>query len=251
MGIGDWIMAAGEARALHAKTGQPVVIVDARGRPQWHEVFAGVPYIARRGGHMALPVHSASGQRPYILAKTPTRWRWQPYRPKPAELVLTAEERAFAEPYRGAIMVEPHVKVQQHANKAWPFKRWQDVVWAMRLPARGALRFVQCGPAGTTWLRDVERCETETFRKACAVLSVARAFVGTEGGLMHAAAALGTPAVVLWSEFIAPEVTGYPSMRNLRHAGEACGSRLPCRGCAESMQRITVDEVVRNLEEIL
>ena len=30
MGAGDWLMAAGEARALHEKTGKPVAIVDAR-----------------------------------------------------------------------------------------------------------------------------------------------------------------------------------------------------------------------------
>ncbi len=92
---------------------------------------------------------------------------------------------------------------------------------------------------------------TTTFRQALAVLSVCRAFVGTEGALHHGAAAVGTPAVVLFSEFISPDVTGYPQHRNLRQAGAACGSRKPCKGCAESMRAISVLEVVANLKEIL
>jgi ADP-heptose:LPS heptosyltransferase len=68
---------------------------------------------------------------------------------------------------------------------------------------------------------------------------------------MHAAAAVGTPAVILWSEFISPEITGYSSMTNLRHAGKPCGNRLACASCRKSMEAITVDEVVRALEKLL
>jgi ADP-heptose:LPS heptosyltransferase len=93
-------------------------------------------------------------------------------------------------------------------------------------------------------------CLPPTFRLACAVLANCRAFVGTEGGLHHAAAALGIPSVVLFSEFIGPDITGYKTHRNLRHAGPACGSRLPCQGCVDSMNAISVDEVTTNLWEV-
>jgi ADP-heptose:LPS heptosyltransferase len=92
---------------------------------------------------------------------------------------------------------------------------------------------------------------TPTFRHAMAALSVCRAFVGTEGGLMHAAAAVNVPGVILWSEFISPDITGYTMHRNLRHAGVACGSRLNCSGCRASMAAITVGEVADNLKELL
>jgi ADP-heptose:LPS heptosyltransferase len=68
---------------------------------------------------------------------------------------------------------------------------------------------------------------------------------------MHAAAAVGTPSVILWSEFISPEITGYETMTNIRHAGKPCGNRMRCAGCRKSMEAITVEEVVAALEKLL
>jgi ADP-heptose:LPS heptosyltransferase len=246
VGAGDWILAAGEARAAHVRNGLPCLIVDRMGRPQWNEVFDGNPYILRRkpaDGRVNL-IKSASGQRPYILHKTMARWLWAPYKPRPAELFFTAEEKAFAEPYRGKVMIEPNVKANRHTNKEWLWPRWQEV--AATVP-----NAVQCGPSGTRWLAGVTQVGTATFRQACAVLSVCKAFVGTEGGLMHAAAATGTPSVILWSEFISPSVTGYTTMANLRHAGKPCGMRVNCRGCRKSMEAISVTEVVAALKGVL
>lgn len=247
MGLGDQLMAAGEARAAHRRTGKPVVIVDRSNRVQWSDLWAGVPYIIDRHIPGAVRIVNASGVRPYIAEKTPHRWTWKAYRPTPAEVVLTADELAFAEPYRGAVMVEPNIKAIGHDNKAWPWSRWVALVEA--LPE---VRFVQCLSGGTRTLDGVDQYAlTLTFRQALAVLSVCRAFVGTEGGLMHGAAAVGTPAVILWSEFISPHVTGYDTHRNLRHAGPACGKRIPCSSCRKSMDAITVREVALNLKEIL
>lgn len=71
MGLGDFLMAAGEARTAHEKTGRPVLITDPVGTPQWSEVFEGNPYILRKpfaaGGFVR--VISSSGNRPYIAAK--------------------------------------------------------------------------------------------------------------------------------------------------------------------------------------
>ena len=110
--------------------------------------------------------------------------------------------------------------------------------------------FVQIGPPGTRVLRGVHYVQTPSFRHGAAVLAVSRAFVGTEGGLHHAAAALGVPAVVLFSEFISPDITGYATHRNIRHAGATCGARIPCSSCRASMEAITVDEVEKHLKEI-
>jgi len=251
MGYGDWLMAAGEAKAAHAATGRPVLITDPAGKPQWSEVFANNPYILRKpDGRPFVRVISSSGHRPYIAAKSAGRWTWKPYKPKPAEMFFTPEELAFAEPYRGAVLVEPNVKATGHSNKAWPWHSWtQFVAWAPQY-VRG-LRLLQCGPASTKRLPDVEFVETPTFRHALAVLSACRALVTTEGGLMHGAAAVGVPAVVLWSEFIDPSITGYATHRNIRHASKTCGMRINCASCRRSMEMIPVKEVTDNLMEIL
>lgn len=246
MGAGDWLMAAGEARALHERTGKPVAIVDGRGRAQWVDLFDGIPYILPRVVPGCAIVLSGSGQRPYIVMKTPGRWRWKPYEPKPAELRFTLDEQLLGSQHAGKVMIEPNVKAIGHTNKAWIWDRWQQLVEAFP-PGT----FLQCGAPGSRWLEGVEILATSTFREALAVLSRSLAIVTTEGGLMHGAAAVGTPAVVLWSEYISPEITGYKQHVNLRHAGNPCGIRLNCPSCRRSMQAITVDEVRAALVGIL
>lgn len=242
-------MASGEARLLHKANGLPVKIVGAHGRPMWSEVFEGVPYILRPNQFHSGRVNrlvSGGGVRPYIVQKTPTKWYWRPYKPKPAEMFFTPTERAFAKPYAGMVMIEPEVKNTGHTNKAWPHARWVEVVSTMP-----NTRFIQCGPPGTTSMLRVQPVITPTFRHAAAILAVSKAFIGTDSGLMHAAAAVDTKAVILWSEFTSPDICGYDSMVNLRHAGKACGNRLNCPRCRTAMDKITVTEVVAALKGIL
>lgn len=243
-------MAAGEARKLYKETGNPVLIVNAAGTPQWSEVFEGVPYILRRPAR-GVPynkLRNAPGLRPYIAGKTPERWTWRPYRPLPAQMFFNDAERAFAEPYRGLVMVEPNVKKIGHENKDWGPINWSQLDIALH---NAKIPTVQCGPAGTRFLHYVKPAITPSFRMAAAVLSVARAFIGTEGGLMHAAAAVGTPAVIIWSEFISPDITGYKNHANLREAGKPCGMRVNCESCRRSLTAITPAKVMEALKGIL
>jgi ADP-heptose:LPS heptosyltransferase len=253
MGIGDAIMAAGEARRLFEKTGRPVLILNARGRIQQRsEVWDGNPYILRTFGlnHLAYNrIINAPGVRPYIVGKTPERWTWKPYKPTPAELFFTEREQKLAKRFAGNVMLEPNVKDNGHTNKAWLWPRWEELAYRIRKEL--GLQTMQCGPPGSKLLTHVLSIETKQFREAAAILSGARAFVGSEGGLMHAAAATKTPSVILWSEFISPEITGYATMTNLRHAGEPCGRRVDCPGCRKAMEAITVDEVLEALKQKL
>lgn len=237
VGLGDWIMATADVKTLHEKNGRPVVVLGLGGRQVWNEIFDNNPRITK-SRQVGQPLMNGPGCRPYIVSKTSLRWTWRRNRnQQPGEIYLTPAEKEFAEPYRGKVLIEPNIKKNGHANKAWPFERWQAVVDELKVP------MVQVGGEGTRWLRRVEKCHTPTFRHACGVLGNSKAFVGTEGALHHAAAALDIPAVVLFSEFIAPDVTGYSSQKNIRHAGEPCGSRVPCPTCAASMLSIGVDEV--------
>ena len=236
-------MATSQVRKIHEKTGRRVHVVGFNGKPQWSEVFENNPRIARERGDHVNVLKNAGGCRPYIQAKTAHRWYFKEWDKAPGEVFLDDEEKAFAEPFRGKVLIEPNTKVA-NGNKAWIPERWQQVVDAM------ACEFLQVGPASVGSLKGVTRVET-TFRQAMAVLSVCKAYVGPEGALHHAAAALNVPAVVLWSEFIEPRFTGYETQINLRHAGPYCGSRKPCVGCKESMRAISVSEVVGNLERIL
>lgn len=240
-------MASGEARKLHKSNKLPCIIVDRYGRPYWSDVWDGVPYILKRaGGKPVNRLQNGPNCRPYIAGKTVNNWTWRAYKPTPAEIVFTAEEKAFAEPYRGLIMIEPNVKAIGHTNKAWIADRWLTL-------SRTRRDFVQCVTSPERGMpSQVLKVLTPTFRHAAAVLSVCRAYVGTEGGLHHAAAAVGTPAVVIFGGFISPAVTGYAAHRNLfTGTGLGCGSRLNCTHCRKAMENITVDQVVTELEKLL
>lgn len=247
MGSGDWLMATAQVKSLYAQNGKRVRVVDRMGRTQWNAVFENNPKIMAPTERMyptkEVRLVNAGGSRPYIQGKTPTHWLWKRWSIEPGELYLSEEEHAFGSLHSGKILIEPNTKVPG-SNKAWIEGRWQELV------DRGG-DFVQVGPLGTTPLDGVDFVETSSFRLACSVLAKSRAFVGPEGGLHHAAAALSVPAVVLFSEFISPDFTGYKAHRNLRHASGSCGSRVPCAGCRASMEAISVDEVSRNLQEIL
>ncbi len=235
---------------MHRETGLPVLVTAPDGRPQWHDVFQGIPYILRTAppDGKFTRVISCSGVRPYVVAKHQTRWEFRAYTPKPAEIVISPVEQIFAKPYAGMVMIEPNVKANGHTNKAWEMMRWRE------LAGDPQFNFVQCGPPGTLPVHpNVILVRTQTFREAMAVLSVCRAFVGTEGGLMHAAAGLKVPGVIIWSEFISPRVTGYSTLTNLRAvpADRWCGRRLNCATCRQSMQAIGVETVKKNLLKVL
>lgn len=240
MGLGDWIMATAQARQLHVATQSPVVVLDLRGKVQWSPVFDYNPILSKKV-YGAAQLLNAPGCRPYIAGKTHDRWIWRHWNIEPGNIYLTPEELAFAAPYAGKVLIEPNTKVVG-GNKAWPFDRWQALV------DRNPKRYLQVGSPEARKLRGVEFCETG-FRQALAVLMSSIGFVGCEGALHHAAAAMKIPSVVLWSEFISPEFTGYSSQHNIRHAERWCGSRIACQGCRDSMLAISVDEVHEALEK--
>jgi hypothetical protein len=237
-------MATSQVRSLNLQTGRRVVVVDHKNRPRWSDAFENNPRISRLHQHDTVSLLNAGGSRPYIEQKTAVRWTWKKWDIQPGEVFLSDVEKDFAASFAGRILVEPNTKIPD-GNKAWKFERWQELVRRM-----GPEQFIQVGPPGARRLDGVRFSQT-TFRLALAVLSVSRAFVGTEGALHHAAAALGVPAVVLWSEFISPEFTGYDSQINIRHAGVACGNRTRCVGCEAAMSAIEVDEVQLSLEKLL
>lgn len=247
MGVGDWLMATGEVRLMYERRRLPVMIVDRFQRPVWNPIFDNNPKIIRdlRGVPRHQRYVNGTGCRPYIAEKTVAKWTWRKYGPPRGEIYFTDAEREFAEPFRGSVLFEPNVKDVGHRNKAWLYDRWQALIDLQLADA------VQVGPPSTRFLGNLRPVETATFRLAAAVLSVCRAFVGTEGGLMHAAAAVGTPAIILWSEFIHPSITGYPQHVNIRHASQTCGRRTDCPTCRESMHKITVEEVAKALKSTL
>ena len=207
MGYGDELMAMGEAESIRRATGARVLIVDQNGAPRWSPVWENHPAVARSEKELhRARLTNCPGHRPYIkewvTADGAAMAIYSDWRSRdnlghlvlsPAETDLGLELRSKIGPF---IVIEPHVRKNASPNKDWGFDRYQELV--RKLPD---LRFVQLGEDSRP-LEGVLRVRTASFRDACGVLAQAEAYVGPEGGMHHAAAALRRPAAVIFGSFI-------------------------------------------------
>lgn len=255
MGVGDEIMASGHARVVSERTGKRVRIVDFHGEPRWDDVWNGLPWVARpeEKGDFAT-VKNGQQCRPYVAYpftfESGQRWTGWRARDHVGAVALTAEETSFAATTRSAvgpyILIEPTLMAKSNQNKQWG--KWNELT--ALLNERGHT-VVQVGPDAAAVIPGVRHfVKTPTFRLAAAVLSRATAAVLPEGGLHHAAAVLGVPAVVLFGGYISPETTGYPNHVNIAE-GEPCGKWKPCSHCSEIWARLPPEYVARQLDRVL
>jgi ADP-heptose:LPS heptosyltransferase len=242
MGWGDDLMVLGEAQAKSAKmNNKPIAIIDGQGNLVRSTLFKNQRCIAGLFRPEQYTLAMGPGGRPYIAGHSIDGRVWRKYKPKPAKLVFNPQEQEYIDTLPGGyVVIEPHVKQNGggKANKEWGFHRYQNVV--KKLPE---IDWVQMGDGTAQRLKGVTYIQTPTFRVACAVLSKAKGYLGPEGGLHHAAAAVGIPAVVIFGGYISPQVTGYDSHINLfTGQGLGCGKHAKC--ACDCMARITEDQVV-------
>lgn len=244
MGVGDWILASGEAE--RAPEGKKVVFGNGV-KPHWHEVFIGNPKITKHPNQADFWVPNYPGSRPYIKQVIPyTQYVFdENYRAPYGRIYLTDQERAWAEKHcpKDFVLVEPYVKDEGNGgilclgrNKAW--HQWDELL-KLDYP------WLQIG----TKKPKVRQVRTESFRHALAVIERAKLVITTDGALHHAAAALGAPAIVLWGGFVSPKILGYPTQTNLWNGAKPCGwFKTDCAHCREAMDSISVDQVRRAIE---
>ncbi len=249
MGWGDEIIVSGLARRAQRSDSRRVRVVDARGRPRWSAIWDHNPRFARPGDPGAVQLlASARGLRPYIERETSRCWLWHDWVCPVGEIRLGVDEQGFGHAGRGQVIVEPQLKDGASPNKQWGRSRWVRLVAALR---RDGHRVAQLGAPGTPLLPQAELITTRSFREACAVLGQARLAILPEGGLHHAAAALGTPTIVLFGGFISPRQTGYAHQLNLFTGDAPCGMRSRCAHCARAMARIEVEQVLEHARLLL
>lgn len=176
--------------------------------------------------------------------KSNDRWIWNyDFHCTPGEVYFTKDEMSWAKSVGdGFIFIEPDVPAYKSSavNKTWPEERYRAVADAF---ASDGLEIVQFGHSRTK-IAGARVIMTPSFRHAVAAMSQAALYIGPEGGLHHAAAAVGIPGVVLFGGFIPPSITGYAGHTNLTGGVEACGSLRPCVHCRAAMESIRVDEVI-------
>jgi ADP-heptose:LPS heptosyltransferase len=249
MGYGDEIIGSGLARGARARGKR--IAFGGGSKISWGpwcaEMFRNNPNIAPPGSE-AQPdlewINHCKGHRLYNK-QVNGKWVWNyNFKVVPGEFFFDDIERGIAAQFApGFVAIEPNVPWQKTVapNKDWGESKYQEL--ARRLLLQGH-RLVQFKHKNSRRLIDgADIIELHKFRHVIAVLSKAALYVGPEGGMHHAAAALGVKGVVLFGGFIPPQVTGYDAHRNLTGGAEACGNYLPCKHCQQAMANISVDEV--------
>lgn len=170
------------------------------------------------------------------------------------ELYFSPEEDDRVEMLLGkAGLTTPFIVVEPDTNRdwfgelrAWPIECWQELVDRLRV-ACPDVAIVQLGLDGAPKLDGtVDLCGRTDFREAALILRKSNLFVGTDGGLMHAANAVGARAVIMWGGVILPEFASYPERHTVlcKYVSCApCGQFGWCDNEHVCMRSITTDAV--------
>lgn len=250
MGYGDDVIATSLAKGAAAR-GEKIAFGDGNRiiwGPYSEMVFKNNPNIARSLGEKGLTwLPYYKGHRIYNKADV-GRWIWNyGFRVQPGEFFFDADEDIHGQ-QDDLILIEPHVPNKACGpNKQWPVDRWRAVADRLQLSGFHVRQFEHVG----TLYKIAPLIRTQTFRSAAALLKSARLAILPEGGLHHAAAAVGTPAVVIFGGFVPPEVLGYESHINLTGGARACGTFTKCDHCVAAMHAISVEEVLKAAEELI
>jgi hypothetical protein len=242
-------MASGFARGAKAR-GKRIAFGDGQ-KIIWdhhsEQIFRGNPNIAPPGSERDPDIEWVPfyrGNRLYNR-QVGDRWVWDyDFRAIPGEVFLTDDEKRWARIHgRGFVVIEPNAPEFKTVapNKQWPVERYNKIA---RLLLKSGVDVVQFNFKAGHVIPGARQVKTPSFRHAMAALSRAALYIGPEGGLHHASAAVGVSAVVLFGGFIPPDVTGYAGHTNLTGGAIACGKLHACGHCKAAMEAISVPEVM-------
>jgi len=247
MGYGDEIMVTGQVADLRSRNSQPVCVFDRNNKIRRHPMWLNNPNIVyeARGSQLLI---NGPGLRPYVDygKTTKTRWAYTNWKVTRGQMYLSEQEIKLTMGLDQSVLIEPNIKSNASPNKLWGFDKCQKLV-----NLNSSILWIQVGPYKNRWLDNVRRIITPDFRSAVATMSSIKAFVSPEGGIHHAAAALGINGVVIFGEMTSPFNTGYDSHINLTSGKNPCGWRIPCVSCKKAMDSITPEFVMNKLESLL
>lgn len=200
----------------------------------WH-------YARRRGWittefrHLAYqtgaPGHLAAQMAGHLGLSLPGDWR--PLVPWPIALVRDTRLVVLQNSCRGARYAA--------TTKEWPQDRWGELCRRLR----NNFELVQLGTVHDPALpHTIDRRGRTSLLQAAEILGRAGLFIGLESGLQHLAAAMHTPAVIIFGGRSWPQETGYLFNCNLTRSPACAGCGLN-DGCPHSLVclDIPVDEV--------
>jgi len=147
------------------------------------------------------------------------------------------------------LVIEPMSNDEYTVNKKYPFHKWQRVVDILSKD----IEIVQIGVDETHLLNNVTNMIGKTtFREAACLIGYADMLMCTEGGLVHSATAVDTPALSIVTGFLDPRMVCYPQNKNICIAQHnPCGWKIPCEECKADAESHDESEIINNVLEFL
>ncbi len=257
MSYGDDIMTTGLVRRLKIRFPKSNILIGDGEKEYLSPVFLHNPNIDHgvfvKKNVRTIWIKDYPSHRPYINYALSNRHKsfFNKFKPLKGQFFFSRDEIANAKQavkdLSSFVVIEPNIRSTYSViNRDWGFTKWQQVVDKLH----DKIIFVQLGPSRTKTLKGVLRIMTKDFRSACAVLSFANLFVGTEGGLHHAAAALDVKGVIIFGGRVSPQILGYRIHTNLYAdlPGSPCGKVSKCDHCKKCLDRISVRQVVDSIK---
>ena len=148
------------------------------------------------------------------------------------------------------LTIDPSCNKEYTVNKFDQFHKWQQVVNDLKKE----IQIVQIGPANVRVLDNVVNLTGQTtFRQAAGIVGKSSIFLGSEGGLVHAATAFDTSCVVVTTGFMHPNLSRYPDHKivwaNNDHG--PCGMKIYCNECDRASKNLDYSIIVENIRELL
>ena len=247
MGMGDELMAIGEAQKLIKNPNETAVVINTLGK-RIPSKLNSIAWGIQNDENMPAThtIINCSGRRPYINNVSNGRIIYNDYSPIPARLNLNKLPRDPSLKSKKYLIIEPTIKFNGNENKQWGFIKYQEVVNKLK-----HITFIQLlSGNGGKMLDNVMRINTrESLHKAIGILNNSLGYVGNEGGTHHLMAALNKWALVMFGGYIHPEQTGYSFHTNLKRGDKPCGSIRYCNHCTDAMNQISVEEVISIIEK--
>jgi len=224
MGLGDDILAAGQAKLLN----KMVKIGDG---DSWirNPLYEYIPYISKSAKDWHIDFN---GEGRGYIKKIERNGSYEriifnmDYKAEPALIELEPIESDY-------VIIEPNTKAGAAAGKQWPY--FAEVV------ANTEYSFLQFNSDSL----GVHSVVTDVVT-AARYIAGCRCYIGAEGFLHHLAAAFNKPAVVLFGAYNHPEVTGYDFHTNIwRDVPDELGHRTK----TGAMETIPPEEVIEALHD--
>ena len=146
------------------------------------------------------------------------------------------------------VVIEPNSKLSYTPNRQYPIPKWQEVVNKIF----NDVQVVQTGIGGPVLKNVTNLTGKTTFRANVLLIKYAKAFISSEGGLVHGATCVDTPSVVPINSYIPQTLVRYPQNTYISSSSHSpCGSYKECQRCLKEMNSITPESIIEAVKEIL